>query len=111
MNDIIAIVIAQIVLPIVATITTALIGWAATRLRARWGIEIEAKQRDALHLALMTGVQLVLAKHGPGAAPAKLTREVVAYAQSSVPDAIAALRPRDGVLEQLAMAKLSIMSR
>ena len=108
-DTLLATIVAQIVLPIVATITTALIGWAAAKLRARWGIEIEAAQREALHQALMTGAQLALARLGPQASQAALTAEAVKYAQGSVPGAISGLRPAAGVLSDLALAKIATL--
>lgn len=111
-DTLLATIVAQIVLPIVATITTALIGWAAAKLRARWGIEIEAAQREALHQALMTGAQLALTRRGrrqDGRDLDLLARDAVAYAQTSVPDAIQALAPRDGVLKNLAAAKIATL--
>lgn len=104
-------IITQVVLPIAGTVTTALIGWAAAKARARWGIEIEARQREALHSALMTGAQLALARLGAGAAPSALTAAAVEYAQGSVPGAISGLRPAAGVLSDLALAKVAALIR
>lgn len=108
-DTLLATIVAQIVLPIVATITTALIGWAAAKLRARWGIEIEARQREALHSALMTGAQLALARLGPQASQTALLAETLNYAQSSVPGAISGLRPAAGVMSNLALAKIATL--
>lgn len=105
-DTLLATIVAQIVLPIVATITTALIGWAAAKLRARWGIEIEAAQREALHSALMTGAQLALSRLGPQAPQAALTAAAVEYAERSVPGAMIGLRPAASVLHDLALAKI-----
>ena len=109
MDTITAAIIAQVILPIVATIVTAIIGWAAAQARARWGIEIEARQREALHSALMTGAQLALSRLGPQASQAALTAEAVKYAQGSVPGAISGLRPAAGVLSDLALAKIATL--
>ena len=108
-DTITAAIIAQVILPIVATIVTAIIGWAAAQARARWGIEIEARQREALHSALMTGAQLALSRLGPQASQAALTAEAVKYAQGSVPGAISGLRPAAGVLSDLALAKIATL--
>ena len=109
MDTITAAIIAQVILPIVATIVTAIIGWAAAQARARWGIEIEARQREALHSALMTGAQLALSRLGPQASQTALTAEAVKYAQGSVPGAISGLRPAAGVLSDLALAKIATL--
>ena len=110
-DTITAAIIAQVILPIVATIVTALIGWAATQARARWGIEIEARQREALHSALMTGAQLALARLGPQASQAALIAAAVEYAERSVPGAMTGLRPATDVLSDLALAKISTLIR
>ena len=78
--------------------------WVSNALRRRWNIEIEAKHRDALHSAIMTGINLavergVLTKRD-------IAREAAAYAQRSVPDAIQALKPRADMLVDIATARL-----
>lgn len=109
MDTITAAIVTQVILPIVATIVTAVIGWAAAQARARWGVEIEARQREALHSALMTGAQLALARLGPQASQSALTAAAVEYAQTSVPGAISGLRPAAGVLSDLALAKIATL--
>ena len=106
MDTITAAIIAQVVLPIAGTVTTALIGWAAAQARARWGIEIEARQREALHSALMTGAQLALSRLGPQASQTALTTAAVEYAERSVPGAMTGLRPTADILHDLALAKV-----
>lgn len=75
--------------------------------RQRWGIEIEASHREALHSALMSGVRAAVARglSGPAA-----TASAVAYAGRSVPDALGALKPAEGVLASIAEAKLTEVS-
>ena len=106
MDTITSAIITQIVLPIVATIVTALIGWAAAQARTRWGIEIEARQREALHSALMTGAQLALSRLGPQASQTALTAAAVEYAERSVPGAMTGLKPAASTLHDLALAKI-----
>ena len=50
-------VLAPHLLELIAAILTIIIGWLAAQGRARWGIEIEARHREALHSVLMTGVR------------------------------------------------------
>ena len=45
---------------LIAAIGTIILGWLASQARARWGIEIEARHREALHSCLMTGVSYAL---------------------------------------------------
>ena len=95
-------------LEIFGAILTVLIGWAADTARRRWGIEIEARHREALHSALMTGARMAIQRGMTGAGAAELA---VGYAQSSVPGAIRALQPAPEVLSNLARAKLGEVDR
>lgn len=82
---------------------TLLIGWAAAKARQKWGIDIEARHREALHSALMNAARLALANQLTGD---KAVSMILDYARQSVPDAIGSLRPSIGVLDDLARAKL-----
>ncbi|WP_423209090.1 hypothetical protein E2976_17745 [Paracoccus yeei] len=90
-------------LEIVALILAAMLAWASAKAKAKWGIDIEARHRDALHSAIMTGVRLALAKgmDGPSVVTAALD-----HARLSVPDAINALGAGKTVLVNLAEAKM-----
>lgn len=90
-------------LEIVASALTALIAWAALRARAHWGIEIEARDREALHSALMSGIRWAL---GRGLSGQAAISAAVEYAGRSVPDALTRIRPPHDVLHDLASAKL-----
>ena len=90
-------------LAILAALLTAAIGWAATRFAQKTGIDIEARHREALHSALITGPQLAIRGKLTGSAATALTLDCVA---KSVPDAIAKLAPSQAVLADLAQAKL-----
>lgn len=83
------------------------IGWAALRFHAWTGIQIEARHRDALHSALMTGARAALSR---GLPVQQAVDYAVGYAQTSVPGAVAKLRPSEPVLQQLARAKLQEVS-
>ncbi|WP_323009510.1 hypothetical protein [Paracoccus sp. (in: a-proteobacteria)] len=82
---------------------TGIIGWAASKARQKWGIEIEARYREALHSALMTGALLALKHELTGQAAIDL---ILRYIRQSVPDAIIGLDARPDVLTELAKAKL-----
>lgn len=84
---------------------TALIGSAAQTAKKRWGLDIEARHREALHSALMSGIRAAV-EDGPGAGKNVLVEQAVTYARESVPDAIARLRPSEAVLRRLVMGKL-----
>lgn len=90
-------------LELASTFLAMMIGWAALRFHSWTGIQIEARHRDALHSALMTGARAALSKGMP---MQQAVEFAVGYAQSSVPAAVAKLKPTDPVLQQLARAKL-----
>lgn len=90
-------------LEILGLVLTGIIGWAAAAARKKWGIEIEAKHREALHWALFTGAQLALKHELTGKAAIDL---VLRYIKQSVPDAIGNLGASPEVLTDLAKAKL-----
>lgn len=86
---------------ILLMLALALGGLVAAWLRQKFGIEIEQKQREALHGALVTGLNASLARRG-----APDIGEAIDYAQRSVPDAIAGLKPPPHVLTEIALSKL-----
>jgi len=100
MNQIaIDIVVNYVLMPVLVTIVTAAVSWAAVQYNKWTGQQIEAKDREALQSALLNGIRLglqaVLRQH-PSADPARLTVEQQAiattvaagYVQRSVPDAV-----------------------
>lgn len=87
----------------IAAILGLLLIRASTYASARWGIEIEARHREALHSALMSGIRAALSK---GLAGQAAIDAAVVYASESVPDALAALDPSVEVMTRLAEAKL-----
>lgn len=91
-------------LELVGVIVTLLLGIMTREAKRRWGIEIEAKHREALHLALMTGARVALMKDETLSAQ-DVASAAVAYAKRSVPDAMNALKPRADVLVDLATAR------
>ncbi|WP_151720202.1 hypothetical protein [Gemmobacter serpentinus] len=94
-------------LPVLLQLIAAILGMvllrAAEAARRRWGIEIEARHREALHAALMTGVSAALARGLQGTAAIDAA---TVYARTSVPDAIATLKPDAVLMRNLAAAKL-----
>lgn len=90
-------------LEIFALILAAVLTWAAAKAKAKFGIDIEARHRDALHSAIMTGVRLALAKGMGGQA---VVTAALDHARMSVPDAINALGAGKTVLINIAEAKM-----
>lgn len=90
-----------------ALLTLAL-GWLSVTAKRKFGLDIEARHREALHSALTTGARLALDGKLTGDAAVNLA---IDYARASVPDAIRALVRDDGVLMRLAEAKLREVGR
>ena len=91
------------VVELIGLALTGIIGWAATRARAKWGIEIEARHREALQSALLNGARLAMDRQLTGKAAIDL---VLTFIRASVPDAIGNLKASPEVLTDLARAKL-----
>lgn len=98
--------VAPALLEAIAAVVALMIGWASVYAQRKWGIEIEARHREALHSALTTGARLALDGQLTGKAAVDLA---IDYARASVPDAIRALVRDDGVLMRLAESKLRAM--
>lgn len=88
-------------LTIIGAVLTFIANRAAGAFQAATGIRIEEKHMRALHSAIMTGVEAAMID-GPEAGIEVIKHRAVRYAQQSVPDAIRALVPGDGVLDRLA---------
>ncbi|OHV85819.1 hypothetical protein LCM4579_00160 [Ensifer sp. LCM 4579] len=94
------------VLELTSLAVTALVAWLAAWLKLKFKIDIEARHREALHSALMTGVRLALARYGVTAKREVVLGAAVDYAREAVPDAIKSLRVDGGKLGEIALSKL-----
>ena len=95
-----------------SVILSILIGAAAREAKQRFGLDIEARHRDALHSALMSGARAAIEAapdRAIGAGRDALIAEAVSYARASVPDAIARLGATDAVLQRLAAGKFNLV--
>lgn len=90
-------------LEIINILLAGLVAWVANVARKKWGVDIEARHREALQSALLTGARLALDRKLDARAGLQL---ILSYVRASVPDAILALNPSAKVLEDLAQAKL-----
>ncbi|MGR3593118.1 MAG: hypothetical protein ACU0B9_07385 [Limimaricola soesokkakensis] len=86
-----------------ALLLTIVIGWLGVQANRYLGVQVEARHREALHKALMSGVMRAAELGWDRDA---IADEALAYARQSVPDAIRALDAPDSVLRQLAEAKI-----
>lgn len=73
-------------LQVIAAILGVLLMRAANTARTRWGIEIEARHREALQSALMTGITAALARGLRGGEA--VTAAIDHAAKAGAPDAI-----------------------
>lgn len=96
---------APVVMEALGIIALLAVTWAAAQLKQRLGLEVTEKQRDALHKAMVTGITAALARNIDGQ---DAVDAAVEYAHQSVPGAIKALKPRAGVLENIAVSKLQL---
>ena len=92
-----------LLLQALSALLMALLLWAGNTARERWGMEISARRREALHSALMSGI---LAALGRGLSGQDAVRAAIDHATKSTPDAIRKLKPAPGVLERIAEGKL-----
>lgn len=95
--------ITPLLIDLLAIVLMAALTWAAAWGKRKFGIDIEAKHRDALHSALMTGARLAAARQLTGPSALQL---ILDYVRKSVPDALATLAPSHTVLTDLADATL-----
>lgn len=97
------------ILPLLLQLIAVVIGLVLARLvavaRTRWGIEIDARHREALHSALMTGISAALTRglRGDAAVQAAVDHAI----GRGAPDAIDHFGLAVGDLTLLAQSKLS----
>ncbi|MDO5606019.1 MAG: hypothetical protein Q4G25_12745 [Paracoccus sp. (in: a-proteobacteria)] len=93
---------------IASIVLASAIAWAAAAARRKWGIDVTARHREALHSAVMTGALLAA---GGNLTPQAALAIVLDHVRASVPEALAALTPSTKTLENLARAKLAEVQR
>ncbi len=92
-----------IILQLAALALAAWLARVAAFAKEKWGIEVEARHREALHSALMTGIRAGVAR---GLTGHSAINAAITYAGKSVPDAIEAFGLTEEVLSDLATSKL-----
>ena len=88
----------------IVSVVSLLWGYAALYAKRKWGIQIEAIDREALHSAIATGVDLVTDK---GMTRDQRIDAVKDYVAKSVPDALRKLAPSPDVLTGLILSKMA----
>ncbi|MGR3593055.1 MAG: hypothetical protein ACU0BO_13910 [Limimaricola soesokkakensis] len=92
----------------IGSVVMLLWGQAAVYAKRKWGIQIEAIDRAALHSAIATGVDLVTDK---GMTADQRIEAVKDYVAKSVPGALRKLAPSPDVLTSLIVAKMTAAVR
>lgn len=90
----------SLIMAVIGLILTFIVNRAAAAFTLATGIQIETQHRAALHEAIKSGVESAIF-HGPDVALGTLKAHVVQHLRESVPDALKALAPGDGVLDRL----------
>lgn len=91
-------------LELFGALVTLAITWVSVTVKAKFGLDIDARHREALHRALMSGAQLALEGELTDEAA---KRAVVDYARESVPAALRHFAAPDGFLMKMAEAKIT----
>lgn len=102
----------QVIVGGVLSVLSAIVGYVLLRVegyvKAKTGIEIEARHREALHRALDTGARAAVSKitgnwdaADEAAIRKELSDQIKAYIRGSVPDALKTLKPSEDVKNEL----------
>ena len=106
----------ELILGALGVVVTAVLGFLANKLNTATNINIDAKYRDSIHSAIMTGVSgaLNFAQARADSVTVDVRNQIIAdairYAQKAVPDALKALGVGHDTLVQLASSKLAILA-
>lgn len=107
---------AEMLIGAFAVLVTAILGWIAAQIKAKTGIDIEARHREALQTALTNAAGLVLSKlHGKAAEVEFDLRSVavaqgVRYVMAAVPDAVERFGLSPEQLAEKLVAKLGLVT-
>lgn len=99
-----------------ATVVTAAIGWVANMIRLKLNIDIEAKHREALHSAAMTGINAALTKFGGSVMNLTISSKnavidsAMNWVVHSVPDAVKSLGITPEGVAKLVESKLNMIA-
>jgi hypothetical protein len=88
------------IISVLGIFLTFIISRAAAAFTMATGLQIEAKHREVLHEAIITAVESGM-KLGPEVGMETLRAHVFHHLRQSVPQALTALTPGDGVLDRL----------
>jgi hypothetical protein len=109
-------IIAPYIFMLVSAAVVGLLTWLTNIIKQWTGIQIEARHREALHSAMMTGVAAALARGRIKASEvtvdvkSQIVKEAVEWAYTSVPDALEALGVGPKALAELAESKIALLA-
>ena len=101
---------------LVSAAVVGLLTWLTNIIKQWTGIQIEARHREALHSAMMTGVAAALARGRIKASEvtvdvkSQIVKEAVGWAYRSVPYALNALGASPEALAELAISKITLLA-
>ena len=90
----------DLLMTLIGLVLTVIISRAAAAFTLATGIKVEQAHQESLHRAIKTAVESAIF-HGPQVALGTIKNNVVQHLYESVPDAMKALTPGDGVLDRL----------
>lgn len=94
-------------------VLTVLGGWLFAMIKRKFGLDIDAKNRDALHSAAVTGINLALAKLGTKLqgtsvdVHSAVIASAIQWVEKSVPDALSHFGVTPATLDDLVVSKLT----
>ena len=105
----------EMLLGAVSILITAIVGWIATQIQKRTGIEVEAKHRDALQAALTNAAGLIVAKAQGSLGDRTIDvrhpviADAITYVNRAAPDAVARFGLTPAQLAEKLVAKLGLV--
>ena len=106
----------EVILMTASAVVTAAVAIGVAQFTKWTGIQVEAKQREAIHGAAMTGVNLALAKYGPAIGLSsngrvQVVRDAMDWVLSAgAPDAVSGLKLSDDEVRKVVESKLGAMT-
>jgi hypothetical protein len=92
------------VLELVAGLLSIFFVWFWAALKRKWNLDVEARHREVLEKALITGIRSAVVR---GLKKDNAVEAAMAHVRHSVPNALGKLKPDPMVLQNLAYARLA----
>lgn len=107
-------VVSPYIVELVSVAVTALLAWVSTMATRLMGVQLDAKAREALHSAAMTGVNAAISKLGVMASgftidvKQQIIVEAIRWVEKSVPDALKRLKVGPEEIAKIVASKLPV---